>query len=187
MGNRGILHNNSQEVVRYHQHKHWIICKLSFHNRHRPVMTPHRYTELFFLDEATALAAGHRPCAECNRTRYNEFLHYWHLGNPKEKGKLDDVLHRDRFVPYKNFWRAKKKVYTASIDTLPNGTFIMLNPDPTAQPYLVQDNLLVPWSFNGYEAPFKLRTGSEVVVLTPYSTVNTLAAGYQPKMYPNIF
>ncbi|RMF00924.1 MAG: hypothetical protein D6768_11760 [Chloroflexi bacterium] len=188
MGNRGILHNSERTVTRYHQHKRWLICKLAFANRHRPVMAPGRYTELFFLDEATALAAGHRPCAECDRARYREFVDCWRRGNPEIAGqKLDDVLHRDRFRPYRRNWRTKKYTYSALIDSLPSGTFILLNPDPSSQPYLIWDGRLLPWSFEGYGSPVAPRPGVDVVVLTPQATVNTLAAGYRPKIHPEIY
>jgi len=75
MGNRGgALHNQQQEIVRQHKGHLWITCLLEFKGRYRKVMTPGRYTELFFLDEAVAFAAGHRPCAECRRSRFNAFL-----------------------------------------------------------------------------------------------------------------
>ena len=78
MGNRGILHDRDRRLgVSRWKHPHWVCCRLAFLGRHRPVMTPGRYTELFFLDEATALAAGHRPCAECRRADYTRFLDAW--------------------------------------------------------------------------------------------------------------
>ncbi|MEO8821838.1 MAG: hypothetical protein ABI267_08810 [Ginsengibacter sp.] len=73
MGNRGILHNDQQQVLRPFKLKAWITCKLEFNGRKRPVMAPHRYTGLFFLDEATSFAAGHRPCFECRRQDYHKF------------------------------------------------------------------------------------------------------------------
>ena len=83
MGNRGRLHDAGVEILRPFAVKRWIFCKLKFKERHRQVMAPNQYTELFFLDEATALAAGHRPCAECNRPRYNLFRELWNAqANP---------------------------------------------------------------------------------------------------------
>jgi hypothetical protein len=184
MGNRGILHDETRTVVRYHRHKHWIICKLSVGDRRRTLMTPGKYTELFFLDEATALAAGHRPCARCSQSRYLEFVYYWKLGNPSEDGPVDDVLHRDRFRPYRKNRRTRKRTYTAPIDNLPLGVFVMLDPDPSARPYLVHGEVMLPWSFAGYAAPVARPTGIDVTVLTPLCTVRTLAAGYRPMTYP---
>src|SRR5262245_42860885 len=83
MGNRGLIHNDRQEIVRPFKLKNWITCLLEFKGRQRKVMTPGLYTELFFLDEATAFSAGHRPCAECRRQDYVRFKLAWLKGNPK--------------------------------------------------------------------------------------------------------
>src|ERR1700732_822885 len=82
LGNRGVLHDDQGRIKRAWQLKRWIVCVLEFKGRRRAVMTPGRYTELFFLDEATALAAGHRPCAECRRERFNAFREAWLRGDP---------------------------------------------------------------------------------------------------------
>ena len=79
MGNRGVLHDEEGRIQRAWQGKRWLVCVLEFRGRKRKVMTPSHYTELFFLDEATALAAGHRPCAECRRERFNAFRYAWRL------------------------------------------------------------------------------------------------------------
>ena len=81
MGNRGRLHDDEGRIRRPWQVKRWLVCLLEFNGRHRQVMAPDRYTELFFLDEATALAAGHRPCFECRRKSYNAFVDAWAIGN----------------------------------------------------------------------------------------------------------
>src|SRR5215213_2819224 len=104
MGNRGILHDDARHIRRAWQGKRWISCVLEFRGRKRPVMAPGRYTELFFLDEATALAAGHRPCNECRPERLAAFKHAWAAGVEGQPGMrllvthLDPVLHRDRLV-----------------------------------------------------------------------------------------
>src|SRR6201998_3464626 len=82
MGNRGILHDELGHVKRAWQVRRWLVCVLEFRGRKRTVMTPNRYTELFFLDEATALAAGHRPCAECRHARFLDFCHAWRTATP---------------------------------------------------------------------------------------------------------
>jgi hypothetical protein len=84
MGNRGVLHDDAGRIRRPWQVKRWLLCLLEFRGRKRTVMTPHRYTELFFLDEATGLAAGHRPCLECRRERFNAFVKAW----PREARSL---------------------------------------------------------------------------------------------------
>lgn len=103
MGNRGCLHDERQRIRRPFQLQRWLICLLEFKGRWRPMMKPGHYTELFFLDEATALAAGHRPCAECQRTRFDLFRETWAKANPKHTNKtrplateIDTVLHKER-------------------------------------------------------------------------------------------
>src|ERR1700760_1777025 len=83
MGNRGIIHDEQQNVLRAFKLKAWITCVLAFKGRKRPVMAPNRYTELFFLDEATAFSAGHRPCFECRRQDAGRFKSLWIKANPE--------------------------------------------------------------------------------------------------------
>ncbi|HEY9058475.1 MAG TPA: hypothetical protein VIN77_15095, partial [Aurantimonas sp.] len=101
MGNRGILHDGNRELGRSRwKHKAWIACTLAFRGRKRTPMTPGRYTELFFLDEATALAGGHRPCAECRRADFNAYRTAWAtahcLDAPPTAKAMDDMLHAHR-------------------------------------------------------------------------------------------
>src|SRR5271166_162902 len=105
MGNRGVLHDDEGHIKRSWQVKRWLVCVLEFRGRKRAVMTPNRYTELFFLDEATALAAGHRPCSECRHQRYLDFANAWaaaKLGKPgplrPTAGEIDNRLHADRIA-----------------------------------------------------------------------------------------
>src|SRR5579859_5210937 len=104
MGNRGILHDARRNIVRDSQVRRWIACRLEFRGRHRDIMSPGSWTELFFLDEATALAAGHRPCAECRRADYRRFQTAWRdarLSNshaPSSADVMDAILHQDRRV-----------------------------------------------------------------------------------------
>ena len=131
MGNRGILHDDKQEIVRPYAHKAWIICQLQFKDRKRTIMSPGRYTELFFLDEATALAAGHRPCYECQRERAQTFRGAWASANPHLTGDqpvkmsdIDRVLHGDRLTQARLVKDRRKRTYTAELAGLPNGVFI---------------------------------------------------------------
>src|SRR5262245_19504850 len=101
MGNRGVLHNAARSIVRDSQVRRWIACRLEFHGRHRAVMTPGRYTELFFLDEAAALADGHRPCAECRNADFRLFQAAWQRafgGGTPSADVMDRQLHADRRV-----------------------------------------------------------------------------------------
>ncbi|MBK8904119.1 MAG: hypothetical protein IPM53_23270 [Anaerolineaceae bacterium] len=186
MGNRGILHNNRQEIVKPYAHKVWIICLLNFRGRHREVMAPGSYTELFFLDEATALAAGHRPCFECRRAAAEAFRTAWLAGNAQfgfgdwvKVGEIDAVLHAERLTEAYTIKDRKKRTYTAVLQTLPNGTFILWE----ERPYLVWQDALLPWTPAGYETPVSRLKKDQVVVLTPPSTVAALAHGYVPKLH----
>src|SRR5579884_2736415 len=128
MGNRGgSIHNGDREIVRRYVSRRWIACVLEFRGRRRVVMSPNRYTELFFLDEAVALSAGHRPCAECRRQRYNAFRDAWMRSHNAAEGispmadQIDLELHRARFD------RRKGKItYRASLDSLPDGCFVQI-------------------------------------------------------------
>ncbi|HUZ57488.1 MAG TPA: hypothetical protein VMU83_01740 [Hanamia sp.] len=126
MGNRGILHNEHRQVLRPFKLKAWITCKLEFNGRKRQVMTPHRYTELFFLDEATSFAAGHRPCFECRREDYHKFKSLWIKGNQEyhfdEKTsitKIDDILHKERMKCDRS-----KVTYEENINLIPDGAYL---------------------------------------------------------------
>ena len=99
MGNRGVLHDAQRQIVRDWQVRRWIACRLQFRGRHREVMTPGRYTELFFVDEATALADGHRPCAECRQAEYVRFQAAWwstHPGMRPTAAAMGAQLHTER-------------------------------------------------------------------------------------------
>ncbi|GJL83152.1 MAG: hypothetical protein DHS20C01_27860 [marine bacterium B5-7] len=150
-------------------------------------MTPGKYTELFFLDEATALAAGHRPCAECRRQDYNRFKQMWIQGNSdlpagagSEITKIDSILHSERIDSNK-----RKPIWTAALNNLPDGVFIAY--PNTTQPLLLHNRRLFDWSPGGYEK--SIHTPSfelQVVVLTPRSIVKTISVGYQPQLHESI-
>ena len=180
MGNRGILHNDHQEIVRSFKLKAWITCKLEFNGRKRQVMTPHRYTELFFLDEATSFAAGHRPCFECRRTDYQTFKSFWLKGNPgygfnEETSikKIDGILHKERIGKGKS-----KLFFEESIGTIPNGSFVLFEKNP----YLVFDKQIYLWTPFGYNMPVSMPSINKLFMLTPKSLANTFHAGYEPQI-----
>ncbi|KAA3665438.1 MAG: hypothetical protein DWQ04_00660 [Chloroflexi bacterium] len=177
MGNRGILHNARQELTRPFSHKAWIICRLNFKGRKRSIMQPNRYTELFFLDEATALAAGHRPCFECQRERAIAFRDAWAAANPDlvgagpvKMGDIDTVLHTERLTQARLIKDRRKQTYQAEIEALPNGVFVLWR----ERPFLIWNTSLYPWTPSGYETPPPQPANSLVTVLTPRSIVNTL-------------
>jgi hypothetical protein len=185
MGNRGILHDERGDVRRAWQVRRWLICVLEFRGRHRTIMAPNRYTELFFLDEATALAAGHRPCFECRRARFLAFRAAWAKGNytgsdpgTTRAAAIDDRLHDERLGSDRS-----KRTYRADLDELPDGVFIA--PDgPVGDAFLVQGHSLFAWSPSGYRGPLPRPRGIVVSTLTPRSTVHAIQAGYKPDAHP---
>ncbi|MBB5394542.1 hypothetical protein [Mucilaginibacter sp. AK015] len=180
LGNRGVIHNARQQIVRPYKLKAWITCALNFKGRHRQIMQPDRWTELFFLDEATAFSAGHRPCAECRYPDNRRFKNYWLKGNPQygfdmktPLKQIDDIIHAERIATDKS-----KITYSNNLHTLPNGTFVSLQ----GNAYLVNNKQLYLWSPGGYDLPIPCPDAGEVSVLTPRSFVNMFTAGYVPQM-----
>jgi len=184
MGNRGILHTANQTLSHARwRHKAWIICLLKFKGRHSEVMPLNRYTRLFFLDEAVALSAGHRPCAECRRQVYNSFKSKW----LKSQGvaacrasDMDNKLHGERIDQKLKTQRTT----TSPIERLPSGVFIRLSEHQPA--YLVQDDALYAFKGTHYGGPVRRPKSGPVSVLTPPSTVEVLRAGYLPDLHPSI-
>lgn len=186
-GNRGILHEEDRRLgtARWRT-RAWIICRLEFKGVRRAVMTGRTWTELFFLDEAVALAAGHRPCAYCRRETFEAYVAAWARGN-RWPGRplaleIDRTAHGERVEP-----RTRRQVtYAAPLHELPDGAFAAL-PDAPAQPLLIHGDCLLPWSFDGYGAPTPRPRGVIADVLTPRSTVAALAAGYTPVLHPSAY
>src|SRR5579872_4878699 len=137
MGNRGVLHNDARQIVRPWQLRRWITCVTEFRGRYRQVMRPHSYTELFFLDEATAFAAGHRPCAECRNADYKRFRALWETGfcGVKSVDAIDAVLHAERLEGQ------TKRTSKAEVATLPDGTYVSID----GIPRIVWGEELVAW------------------------------------------
>jgi hypothetical protein len=187
MGNRGCLHDEHGTIRRAYQSRRWIICLLEFRGRRLSIMAPGRYTQLFFLDEATALAAGHRPCAECQRAKFDVFRAHWVAANADLVDSpvpridiIDTVLHRER-ISDDHYQRDKiKRSYSARLDELPDRVFVVLPSSDT--PYLVRGDALLPWSFAGYGRPIA-RPVVVAQVLTPRSTVRALAHGYRADLH----
>lgn len=186
MGNRGCLHDAAGRIRRPYRLTAWIYCLLEFKGRHRAVMSPGRYTELFFLDEATALAAGHRPCYECQRARYTDYMRCWaaanaHLvgGAKLRAGMVDAVLHAERCGP-----DGEKPRTRSPLGALPAGCFVEL--DGREGAWRVAESAthvtLRRWEASGYEDVKRLAPEVEVDVLTPRSTVNAIAAGFVPRV-----
>ena len=182
MGNRGVLHNKEGELTaKRWTHQQWIICKLQFKDRKRELMSPGCYTELFFHDEATALTAGHRPCFECNRERYNQFKAAWLAGSPEygfdPKVSIKEI---DRIIHSERVDRKKQKVtWLSKLKDLPDGVMVSFHKE-CEECFLLKNGSLFSWAPNGYEEGFRTENDEEVYVLTPKSVVNAIRSGFVP-------
>ncbi|QEL15991.1 hypothetical protein PX52LOC_02928 [Limnoglobus roseus] len=177
MGNRGILHDADKQIVRPWKLTAWLICRLEFNGRRRTVFSPGRYSELFFLDEATAFAAGHRPCGECRRERYREFKTAWLAANSTDDTEpsiklIDRQLQAERVGPTRT-----KRTFEAEWPSLPDGTMIVVG----GEPYLIWERRPWRWSFTGY-TPTDLASGI-ADVLTPLSIVEVFRRGLVPQVH----
>jgi len=160
-GNRGCLHDEHGRIRREWAVKRWIACRLEFRGRHRDSpMPPGRYTGLFFLDEATAFAAGHRPCAECRREDYTRFMA---ICGASRANEIDERLHEERLGPYRR----------RPLRELPDGTFVLRG----GGPWLVLGGELLRWTSGGYADRVPSPRGIAEVV-TPPTLVEVLRAGW---------
>jgi hypothetical protein len=180
MGNRGCLHGQGRELgVTRWRSQLWICCVLDWRGRRRDVMPPGRWTALFFLDEATALAAGHRPCAYCRRPDYTDFTAAWQaaagLGGPPLAREMDPVLHAERVDRQR-----RQRTRRMPAADLPGGVMIRSG----GRIGLWLGGALRPWSWEGYGPPEPPGAGTGVEVLTPPSIIAAIAAGYRPRVHP---
>jgi hypothetical protein len=180
MGNRGCLHGPGRELgVSRWRSKLWICCVLNWRDVRRDPMPPGRWTALFFLDEATALAAGHRPCAYCRRGDFLDFAEAWRaargLARRPRASEMDSILHRERVD------RARRKI-TRQVPAgeLPDGVMIRAG----GVTGLLINGRPRPWSFHGYGAAAGAGPPGPVELLTPPSIVAAITAGYQPLVHP---
>lgn len=179
-GNRGIIHDPETRTLtrRRWTTKAWIICACDYKGIRRPVMARRSWTELFFLDEATALAAGHRPCHLCRRDEGRAFRHAWSEGNgvpPPSAAEMDAILHGQRLEG------GGKRLHalSVSLDRLPDGAMVAAGPSA----YLVKGGVAFLWGADGYR-----RAGEPQGldgVLTPPASLAALAAGYRPVLHPS--
>ncbi len=181
MGNRGCLHGRDGAIgPRPFRHRAWITCELEFRGRRRTIDAPGRYTPLFFADEATALAAGHRPCAECRRTRYSLFKAAWRKAHglgplaALSAADIDRELHEGRIDG-----AGPQRTHTARLGDLPGGTFVAI-PAASGRALLFWGGLLHSWSHHGYADGWPADPDQIVIVLTPKPIVRVLTAGYVP-------
>jgi hypothetical protein len=185
MGNRGgALHNERQEIVRQFVGHRWLICILEFKNRRRQVMSPGLYTELFFLDEAVALAAGHRPCAECRPERFKAFVASWKESVSRDRAAVLRAPEIDRGLHHARIGSRREKItYQAPLESLPDGCFVQI----AEASYLVWKKALLLWSAEGYVKKELQPAGVTATVLTPEPTVRCLRGGYEAEIHRSAF
>lgn len=181
-GNRGCLHDASGRIVRRYQVRRWIACRLEFNDRRRhPLLRPGRFTELFFLDEATALAAGHRPCAECRREDFVRFAAHWAERHPGEAraDAIDLRLHAERIDR-----RGARRLHELPVASLPDGAFVLRD----GEPYVVVGPSLRLWTPRGYTVKVPRPTRGMATVVTPPSLVEHLRVAREsavPLLHPS--
>lgn len=180
MGNRGgRIHDPLTRTLTHRRFvsKAWIICLCAFRGRQRNVMGD-SYTELFFLDESTALAAGHRPCFECQRSRAEAFACCFAIGNglaSAKAGEMDAVLHSERLGN-----PVRRRLPLRDLSSLPAGSLVEIE----GHPWLVQGDKLLAWSFDGYRH-LPVPDVGDGAIMTPPSTLCALESGYQPAIHPS--
>lgn len=184
MGNRGgCFHDEHQRLTaRRWATRQWITCLTAYRGWKRELMAPRRYTELFFLDEAVALSAGHRPCALCRRADFERFRRAWTAGNniggdetPILAGEIDGALHAERLDG------REKRTFEANLGSLPDGAFVAIDDNA----WLRWAGSLHRWTPGGYDERRPLEPSRVAIVLTPPSTMRVLSAGYRPVVHPS--
>ena len=190
MGNRGgALHDADRKLgTRRWVSRQWICCHLAFNDRHRRVMAPRRYTELFFLDEATAFAAGHRPCFECRRADAEHFAALWSRARGLETrpraDEIDQILHAERLdtpSAKRPHTVVAKRLHPMSLDAMPPGSMFLDR--ETARPALVQACHIRAWTSAGYGPPSPRPASIGVEALTPPSIIAAIKLGYRPTIH----
>jgi hypothetical protein len=167
-GNRGCLHDEAGRIRRRYAGKRWIACRLAFRGWQRgPLLQPGRFTELFFLDEATAFAAGHRPCALCRRQDYDRFLA---IVGARGADDVDARLHDERVEG------RGRRLHRAAVADLPDGAFVLRE----GQPWLVLGQHLLRWTPAGYAASSPRQGSGHAALVTPPSLVGVLRAAWDP-------
>jgi hypothetical protein len=182
MGNRGCLHRPDRTLgVSRWRSAMWICCVLQWRDVRRDPMPPGRWTALFFLDEATALAAGHRPCGYCRRAAHESFAEAWRrargLARRPRAGEMDARLHAERV----DSRTRRQRTRPALAGDLPDGA--MVRHGGTCG--LLAGGRFLPWTFGGYQAPVALRPAVPVELLTPPSALAAISAGYRPLLHPS--
>jgi hypothetical protein len=186
-GNRGCVVDDHERVVRHHGSSLWIVCVTAFRGWRWPLARPRRWTPLFFLDDAVALAAGHRPCATCRRADHAAYsgavMRAIKSPVPLLAWQLNERLQAERHRRGRGLVRAADRiVWSAPYAELPDGT-VVIAPDGSC--HLVIDDRLLRFAFDGWSGPTPRPVAGEATVLTPPTSVAALAHGYRPLLHPS--
>ncbi|MDE0101365.1 MAG: hypothetical protein OXN89_03210 [Bryobacterales bacterium] len=175
MGNRGALAVAPDKLGNaLWKGTRWISCDPKFGGKKLSLMAPGKNTQLFFLDEAVALAAGHRPCWTCRKGAFVQFKAAWPGNGGVAATEMDRILHKERIVNFPT----RQRGYPGRFEDLPNGTFVELD----GEAWLVLDSSLVRYTPTGYDKRLDIPSGCAIVI-TPKSVVEALANGYSPKLH----
>ena len=187
-GNRGCLVDDSGQLKRHHNGSLWIVCHIEFEDFNQPLDAPRTWTPLFFLDDAVALAAGHRPCGFCRRTEYRSFRDAVTVATGSDRPLLAVELNRrltaEGHRRGRGLDRAGDRIrWTSDLDGLPTGAVVI--PPGSDDPHLVTRNHLQAFAFDGWRPPGKRPQHATVEVLTPPTTVTALRNGFTPHLHPS--
>ena len=187
-GNRGCIVDDHEVVVRHHRSSTlWITCLTEFRDWRVPLARPRRWTPIFFLDDAVALAAGHRPCATCRRDAYDSYraavTRAVAAERPLRAVEIDRLLARERLRPGRGLDRAAdRRLWRADLADLPSGAVVVRT---SGRPHLVLPDRLMAFSFDGWCEPVERPSGGAVDVLTPPTSVGALQTGFVPTLHPS--
>ena len=186
-GNRGCLVDDSRTLTRHHNGTLWIICLTEFRDWRHPLDQPHRWTPLFFLDDAVALAAGHRPCATCRRDAYRSYRDALTTALGRDKPipalEINALLNAERLHRGRGLSRgADRRLWTTALDDLPDGTIVV---GDRGEALLVRGKCTWAFTFDGWGQPRTRARGAAVEVVTPLTSVAALRYGFEPEVHPS--
>jgi hypothetical protein len=184
-GNRGCVVDDNERVVRHHAGTLWIICQTEFRGWRVALARPRRWTPLFFLDDAVALAAGHRPCATCRRADYLSYRDAvtaaLERDQPVRAWELNHLLNAERLSRGQGLDRGcDRKIWTSAITGLPDGTIVI---DEAGEARLIVRDRLLRFTFDGWTEPIDRPEAGDARVLTPPTSVAALANGFRPTLH----
>ena len=187
-GNRGCLVDGDGQLKRHHNGSLWIVCRLKFEGFRQPLDAPRTWTPLFFLDDAVALAAGHRPCGFCRRREYRSYRDAVTKAAGSDRPflavELNRRLAKERHRAGRGLDRSADRIlWTSDLDVLPSGTVVVF--EEMGKPHLITANHIQAFAFDGWRSPYRRPQHVRVEVLTPPASVSALRNGFVPRLHPS--